>query len=153
MSKIRHSLSVIHYTICGAVCFQFTHFLRDDILCLIIIIKSEVWTTTHCLGFGHETMVCAVCLSISLWRNWVKYVKYNLYEAARFAQQVGNAYFHRLNKVKDLSGSLRWMYEGRILLLSFTGWGLFWHVGWWESHVTKISGSRSHHGFVLFFFR
>ena len=36
-------------------------------LCLIIIIKSEVWTITHCLGLGHETMVCAVCLSILLW--------------------------------------------------------------------------------------
>ena len=46
--------SVIHYTIWRAVCFQFTHFLRDDwennILCLIIIIKSEVWTISHCLG-------------------------------------------------------------------------------------------------------
>ena len=30
------------------------------------IIKSEVWTITHCLGLGHETMVCAVCLSIVL---------------------------------------------------------------------------------------
>ena len=37
------------------------------ILCLIIIIKSEVWTITHCLRLGHETMVCAVCLSIFLW--------------------------------------------------------------------------------------
>ena len=35
------------------------------ILCLIII-KSEVWTITHCLGLGHETMVSAVCLSIFL---------------------------------------------------------------------------------------
>ena len=34
----------------------------------IIIIKSEVWTIAHCLGLGHETMVCAVCLSILLWR-------------------------------------------------------------------------------------
>ena len=40
---------------------------RINILCLIIIIKSEVWTITHCLGLGHETMVCAVCLSIFLW--------------------------------------------------------------------------------------
>ena len=39
---------------------------RIYILCLIIIIKSEVWTITHCLGLGHETMVCAVCLSIFL---------------------------------------------------------------------------------------
>ena len=36
------------------------------IFCLIIIIKSKVWTITHCLGLGHETMVCAVCLSILL---------------------------------------------------------------------------------------
>ena len=35
--------------------------------CLIIIIKSEVWTIIHCLGLGHETMVCAVCLSIFFW--------------------------------------------------------------------------------------
>ena len=37
------------------------------ILCLIIIIKSEVWTITRCLGLGHETMVSGVCLSIFLW--------------------------------------------------------------------------------------
>ena len=36
------------------------------ILCLIIIIQLEVWTITHCLGLGHETMVSAVCLSIFL---------------------------------------------------------------------------------------
>ena len=30
------------------------------------IIKSEVWTIIHCLGLGHETMVCAVCLFIFL---------------------------------------------------------------------------------------
>ena len=38
--------------------------LREYTLCLIIIIKSEVWIIIHCLGLGHETMVCAVCLSI-----------------------------------------------------------------------------------------
>ena len=40
--------------------------LREYTLGLIIIIKSEVWTIIHCLGLGHETMVCAVCLSIFL---------------------------------------------------------------------------------------
>ena len=34
------------------------------ILCLIIIIKSEVWTFTYCLGLGYETMVRAACLSV-----------------------------------------------------------------------------------------
>ena len=42
---------------------------RIYILCLIIIIKSEVWTVTHCLGLGHETMVSAVCLSIFLYSS------------------------------------------------------------------------------------
>ena len=40
---------------------------RAYMLCLIIIINLEVWTITHFLGLGHETMVCAVCLSICLW--------------------------------------------------------------------------------------
>ena len=26
-----------------------------------------LWTITHCLGLGHETMVCAVCVSMFLW--------------------------------------------------------------------------------------
>ena len=39
--------------------------LREYILCLFII-KLEVWTITHSLGLGHETMVSAVCLSIFL---------------------------------------------------------------------------------------
>ena len=33
---------------------------------LIIIIKSEVWPFCHCLGLGHETMLCIVCLSMFL---------------------------------------------------------------------------------------
>ena len=38
---------------------------RIYILCLIIIIKSEVWTSTHCLGLFHETMVSAVHVFIA----------------------------------------------------------------------------------------
>ena len=39
---------------------------RIYILCLIIIIKSEIWTITHCLRLGHETIVSAVCRFIFL---------------------------------------------------------------------------------------
>ena len=39
---------------------------RIYILCLIIIIKSEVWTISRCLGLCHETMVSAVCLEHSV---------------------------------------------------------------------------------------
>ena len=68
--KIKHILSVIHYTICGLYVFSLPIYLVMIeiiyILCLIIIIKSEVWTITHCLWLGHETMVSAVCFSIFL---------------------------------------------------------------------------------------
>ena len=66
--KIRPILfSVFHYFSVKPILLWW---LRDYIyiyiliLCLIIIIKSEVWTITHCLGLGHETMVCAVWLSV-----------------------------------------------------------------------------------------
>ena len=64
--SIFSQLSIIQYV--GLCVFSlpisFVMIHRIYILCLIIIIKSEVWTITHCLGLGHETMVCAVCLSI-----------------------------------------------------------------------------------------
>ena len=81
MSKIKHILSVIHCTICGAVCFQFTHFLCDDWENIYIYIYIYIYTLSYYhhqigsmnyypfLGLGHETMVCAVCLSIFLWRH------------------------------------------------------------------------------------
>ena len=60
--------SIIQYVgLCVfSLSISFVMIERIYILCLIIIIKSEVWTITHCLGLGHETMVCAVCLSIFL---------------------------------------------------------------------------------------
>ena len=55
----------------------------------IIIMNWEVWTITHCLWLGHETMVCAVYLYILLlclvcmlccWYTccWYMWVNYNL---------------------------------------------------------------------------
>ena len=69
--SIFSQLSIIQYV--GLCVFSlpisFVMIERICILCLIIIIKSEVWTITHCLGLGHETMVCAVCLSIFVWHQ------------------------------------------------------------------------------------
>ena len=42
MSKIRHILSVIHYTICGVVFFQFTHFPCDH------------WENTYTWSYYHH---------------------------------------------------------------------------------------------------
>ena len=67
VSKIEHILSVIHYTIYGTVCFQFNHSL---VMIERIYILSyyhhqiESMIIVHCLGLGHETMVCAAFLSI-----------------------------------------------------------------------------------------
>ena len=49
-------------------------------------------------------------------RNWVKCVKYICMKPPYVAQQVGNAYFYRMTEIKELSGSLWWMHEGRNLL-------------------------------------
>ena len=40
------------------------------VLYLVVIIKSEVWPICHCLGLGHETVACAVCLSVLLQVWW-----------------------------------------------------------------------------------
>ena len=41
--------------------------VRISVLYLIIVtIKTEVWPICQCVGLGHATMVCAVCLSILL---------------------------------------------------------------------------------------
>ena len=67
--SIFSQLSII---LCVGLCvfslpISFVMIERIYILCLIIIIKLEVSTITHCFGLGHETVVCAVCLSIFLW--------------------------------------------------------------------------------------
>ena len=49
------------------VCLEITHliFIITHTY-LIFIIKSEVWIIDHCLGLGHETMLCVVCLTMLL---------------------------------------------------------------------------------------
>ena len=68
MSKIKTILSIIFiFTIWGCVSSAYPILLwwsRECVLYLIIIIKPEVWIINHCLGLGHETMVCAVCLTM-----------------------------------------------------------------------------------------
>ena len=70
VNEVNHILPVIHYTICGAVCFQFTHFPWDEWENIHFVLSSsnrkyELFCIVK--GLGHETMVCAVCLSIFLW--------------------------------------------------------------------------------------
>ena len=70
--SILYPLSIILYVGLYVFSLPISHVMieRIYILCLIITIKSEVWTITHCLGLGLETMVSAVCLSIFLYNIW-----------------------------------------------------------------------------------
>ena len=61
-------LSFIQYMGCVSSAYPFLlRWSWECVLYLIIIIKPEVWIINHCLGLGHETMVCAVCLTMFLW--------------------------------------------------------------------------------------
>ena len=75
VSKIKQMFSVIHYTICGAVCFQFTHSSCGDWenIYTLSYYQHQIGSMNYnpFLGLGHDTMVCAVCLSMFLWYNVV----------------------------------------------------------------------------------
>ena len=68
--RLRQFSQLSLYSLYGAVSSAYPILLwwsRECVLYLIIIIKPEVWIINHCLGLGHETMVCAVCLTMFLW--------------------------------------------------------------------------------------
>ena len=58
VSKIKHILSVIHYTICGAVCFQFTHFSCDD------------WENIYTLSYYHDQIGSMNYYPLSRVKSW-----------------------------------------------------------------------------------
>ena len=63
VSNITHILIVIHYTICGAVCFQFTHFPCDD------------WDNIYSLSYYHHeigSMNYYPLFRVRSWNNGVR---------------------------------------------------------------------------------
>ena len=65
VSKIKDVLSVIHHKICGAVCFQFTHFSCDD------------WENIYTLSYFHHqigSMNYYPLLRVRSWNNGALYV-------------------------------------------------------------------------------
>ena len=49
------------------------------VLYLIIIIKMEIWMIYHCLGLGHEIMLCSLCLALLL-SSLITYILYIEYD-------------------------------------------------------------------------
>ena len=64
MSKIKSVIAIIFHATYGAVCIQLNHFPYANF-------ESEAWPIYHCLGFGHETMVCAVCFFLYSFFNMI----------------------------------------------------------------------------------
>ena len=66
VSKIVYILTVIHYAICGVVCFEFTHFPCNgwEYIYFALLSSSNRKCELLSIGLCHETMECAVCLYI-----------------------------------------------------------------------------------------
>ena len=63
---LKSIISIIFHAIYGAGGYvSLKMFVRMRAICLVVIIKSEVWPVCH-LWLGHEVMPCAVCLFIFL---------------------------------------------------------------------------------------
>ena len=69
LGKIKHILSVIHYTICGAVCFQFTHSPCDD------------WENIYTLSYYHHqigSMNYYPLFTVRSWNNGVRCMSFHI---------------------------------------------------------------------------
>ena len=111
---------------------------RICILCLIIIIKSEVGTITHCFGLGHETMVCAVCLSI--------FLLVQLFSLTNVERSITDTNMDRCLRPPPTSVCLtlgmhavsvlpitKWKFAGNISNAATAIWQRRWSESWWTS--------------------
>ena len=82
---------------------------RICIICLIIIIKSEVWTIIHYLGLGHETRVCALYVSLYYINIIIFFVIGDFgcrFNPTRYIVLASWAFSHRLHFVVSMTKSL-----------------------------------------------
>ena len=61
------SVNCLLWNIRGCAFSAYPIVLGWEYVCFILLL-SEVWIISHRLGLGHETMLCAVCLAMLLWR-------------------------------------------------------------------------------------
>ena len=103
VSKIKHILSVIHYTIYGAVCFQFTHFLCDD------------WENIYTLSYYHHqigSMSFCPLFRVRSWNNGMRWMSFYILMLYRVVL---------LHRVYQLLG-IRIHDVGGMLSHALTGW-------------------------------
>ena len=64
LSQLSHSVMQYMGLCVFSLPLSLVMIVKVCVLHVIIIIKSQVWTICHCLGLGHETIICALCLSM-----------------------------------------------------------------------------------------
>ena len=72
VSKVEHILSVIHYTICGAACFQFTHFPCDDWENISIYIYIYINTLSYYHHHQIRSMNYHPLFKVRSWNNGMR---------------------------------------------------------------------------------
>ena len=85
VSKIKYVLSVIHYTICGAVCFQFTHFSCDD------------WENICTLSYYHHqigSMNYYPFFRVRSWNNGVRCMSFYILTASTPTPKPNQSFAH-----------------------------------------------------------
>ena len=90
--KIRHILLVIHYTIRGAVCFQFTHFPCDD------------WENIYTLSNQIGSMNYYPLFRVRSWNNGVRFMSFCIHmftETNRNFELLGYINGYRTDLVLD----------------------------------------------------
>ena len=133
--NIRHILSVIHYTICGAVCFQFTPFLvmmgRIYILCLIIIIKFASFATTSINTRSQHSVDNAVfrvycqdkidAISLTIFSSAYSWMK-------RFEFWLKFHWSGPINNIPALVQIMAWCHPGNKPLSEPMMWLIYWCI-------------------------
>ena len=94
VGKIKRILSVIHYTICGAVCFQFTHFPCDH------------WDNIYTLSYYHHqigSMNCYPLLRVRSWNSGVRlYVFLYSYRKSIWNLRLTVINYHKIKQCPSL---------------------------------------------------
>ena len=113
MSKIKYNVSIIHYTLCGAVCFQFTHFPCDD------------WESIYTLSYYHhqigsmnyDTICGAVCFQFILVMIY-EIIYIYIYTLSYYRHQKGSVNYYPLFWVRSWNNGVRCMSNFILIRLS-----------------------------------
>ena len=123
--SILSPLSIIQYVGLYVFSLPISLVMIEGIYIYFVIIKSEVWTITHCLGLGHETMVYAVCLSI------FSYITFE-------SQRNNNDLCGLIQSSKNIWSIFKWFY------LISTG-VCFWIRNCWQQNI-RLQYIRQYYG-------